>query len=128
VGSAVARPRLDGRFVEFELDIEAEPIQHALYTFGFDQRHGLFTVIAMDNTGSYFVSGKGKRDGSRIPMYGTDDDPVMRSMGFDKEFVIVLDARSADHVRIEIRFIDTRTPARTELPFMAFDLRREPSL
>jgi hypothetical protein len=124
VGSADARSRLGGRFVEFELDLEAGPIRHALYTFGFDRRHDVFTVIAMDNTGPYFVTGRGKREGSRIAMYGTDEDPVMREMGFDKEFVIALDARSVDHIRIEILFIDTRTPARTELPFMAFDLRR----
>ena len=34
-------------------------------------------------------------------MYGKDEDPVMRSMGLDKEFVIVLDVQSDGKVLIE---------------------------
>ena len=124
IGSASARMRLEGRFLEVELRLEAGPIRHALYTFGFDRRHDEFTVAAMDDTGTYAVVAKGVRDDSRIKMYGADDDPVMTALGFTKEFVIVLDVRSEDRFRIETLFIDTRTPERTEMPFMSFELGR----
>lgn len=124
VGTAVGRTRLNGQFVEVAIEAEAGPIQSALYTFGFDDRHGRFTVIAMDNTGTYWVTARGMRDGEVVPMVGEDDDPVMTEMGLDKEFVIELEIAGPDAARIETRFIDTRTPARTELPFLAFELRR----
>ena len=124
IGSASARLRLEGRFLEVELWLEAGPIRHALYTFGFDRRHGEFTVAAMDDTGTYAVLARGVRDDSRIEMYGVDDDPVMTALGFTKEFVIVLDVRSPKRFSIETLFIDTRTPERTEMPFMSFELRR----
>ena len=57
-------------------------------------------------------------------MYGKDDDPVMRSMGLDKEFVIVLDVQSDDNVLIETLLVDTRTPDRNEMPFLSYELRR----
>ena len=119
-GTATARLRLGGRFLEVEVHLEQGPVRHAIYTFGFDRRHGVFNVVAMDDTGTYFVTaaGTGDTEGSRIAMYGTDDDPTMTAMGLDKEFAIVLDVPSDDRFSIETRFIDTRTPARTELPFM----------
>ena len=100
------------------------PIRHAVYTFGFDRRHGIYTVIAMDETGTYWVTAKGAFDGGSIVMYGTDEDPVMRSMGLDNEFVILLHSRTSDRFEIETRFIDTRTPERREMSFLRFDLRR----
>ena len=123
-GSATAVSLLDGRFIEVEIVADAGPVRHALYMFGFDRRHAVYTVVAMDDSGTYWVTGKGTRDGMRIPMYGEDEDPVMRSMGLDKEFAIVLHVPSADHVQIETRFIDTRTPERLEMSFITFDLRR----
>ena len=124
VGSAEAVSRLEGRFLEVEIFADAGPVQHALYTFGFDGRHELYTVVAMDDSGTYWVTGMGIREGNRISMYGKDEDPVMRSMGLDKEYVIVLHVHSSDGVEIETRLIDTRTPERREMSFMTFDLRR----
>jgi hypothetical protein len=57
-------------------------------------------------------------------MYGQDDEPVMTAMGFEKEFVIVLRWYSDNRIGIETLFIDTRTPARTEMPFIEFVLER----
>ena len=124
VGTATAAPVLDGRFVEFDLRAEGTPIRRALYTFGFDTRHGHFTVMARDESGPYWVTATGVADGSRIPMYGVDDDPVMASMGYVKEFVIELELRSESEIVIATRFIDNRTEARTELPFLSFVLTR----
>ena len=59
-------------------------------------------------------------------MYGQDNDPVMRSMGLEKEFVIQLTVTSPDRITIAIRFIDNRTEARREIPFLEFELRRSP--
>jgi hypothetical protein len=123
-GSATAVSRLDGRFVEVEVVADAGPVRHALYTFGFDRRHDHYTVVAMDDTGTYWVTGKGTRNGTQISMYGEDEDPVMRSMGLDKEFAIVLHVYSSGHVEIETVLLDTRTAERREISFFTFDLRR----
>ena len=123
-GTATGHPRLDGRFLEVELTLNEGPIRHALYTFGFDRRHDEYTVVAMDDTGTYFVTAKGAREGDRVVMYGQDDEPVMTAMGFEKEFVIVLRWYSDNRIGIETLFIDTRTPARTEMPFIEFVLER----
>ena len=124
VGSATAVSRLDGRFLEVEIVADADPVRHAIYTFGFDRRHEVYTVVAMDDTGTYWVTGRGTRDGTQISMYGEDEDPVMRAMGFDKEFAIILHVHSSDHVEIETRLIDPRTAERREMSFFTFDLRR----
>ncbi len=123
-GTARALSLLDGRFLRIEILAEGGPVTHAIYTFGFDRRHGRYIVSAMDDSGTYWVTAHGARDGSAIRMYGTDDDPVMASMGYEKEFAIVLYLHEPDRIEIETLFIDTRTPERNELPFMSFELRR----
>ena len=123
-GTARAATVLDGRFLRIEIMADAGPVTHAIYTFGFDRRYGRYIVSAMDDSGTYWVSAQGARDGSAIRMYGKDDDPVMTSMGYEKEFAIVLHLHEPDRVEIETLFIDTRTPERNALPFMSFDLRR----
>lgn len=86
------------------------------FQIGFDRRHGRFTLIAMDNSGTYFVTSQGKADPKtgRIKLNGKDDDPYMKSLGFTKEFAHVLDLSNPDRFTITVLFIDTRTPARTE--------------
>ena len=124
VGEATARLRLGGRFLEIEIASSMGPVRQAIYTFGFDDRHGHYTVIAMDQTGTYWVSAQGVAEGGSIPMYGRDDDPVMKSMGLEKEFVIHLTIISANQITIVTRFIDNRTAVRREIPFLEFELRR----
>ncbi len=124
VGSATARLRLGDRFLEVELVSDSGPVRHAIYTFGFDRRHGVYTVVAFDDSGTYSVTARGMATGGRIMMYGKDEDPVMRSMGLDKEFVIVLDVQSDGKVLIETLLVDTRTPDRNEMPFLSYELRR----
>ncbi len=124
VGSAIAHLRLGDRFLEMELILDSGPIRKAIYIFGFDRRHGTYTVAAFDDTGTYWVTAQGTATGGRIAMYGEDEDPVMRSMGLDKEFAIVLDVQSEDQVSIETLYVDTRTPARTEMPAFSYQLQR----
>jgi hypothetical protein len=123
-GQATATTKLGGRYVEVDIRASAGPLEHAVYTLGFDRRHGRYTVIAMDDAGTYWVSGTGARDGQEIAMYGTDDDPRMAAMGLEKAFVIVLHLFGDDHAGIETRFIDTRTDERREMSFHTFELRR----
>lgn len=123
-GSGMVVPRLGRRFIELELSLDAGPFRNAIYTLGFDSRHEEYTVIAMDDSGTYWVTGRGARDANTVPMYGQDEDPVMRSMGLDKEYVIELRLHSSDRFDLETRLIDTRTPERREIPFLKLELIR----
>ena len=126
-GTAAAKTRIGGRFLEIEATIEDGPVSQVLYVLGFDTRHRTYNIIAFDNTGTYFVTAAGDTT-SRPPhivMYGTDDDPAMREMGFDKAFAFVWHLGSLNHFSIQTRWIDTRTPAREEHLFMTLEFTRE---
>ena len=82
----------------------------------------MYTVLAFDDTGTYWVSAQGTEEDGRIKMYGKDDDPVMTAMGFEKEFVIVLDIQSEDRISIETYYIDTRTPECSEMLGLSYQL------
>lgn len=123
-GTATIRSRLGDRFTEIEFRIADAPISHGIYLLGFDGRHDEHTVVFMDDSDSYWVTARGVREGPRIAMYGTDRDPNMEAMGLTKEFVFVLSLDGPDRFRMETRFIDTRTSARTELPFLTLEFRR----
>jgi Protein of unknown function (DUF1579) len=96
-------------------------------TLGFDRRHGEHTIIAMDDMGTYSVQSRGKADAKtgKIRMRGTDDDPVMKAMGYTKEFVHQLEWKSDDAFSIEVFFVDTRTPERKELKAMEYAFMRK---
>ena len=123
-GLAVGRPLLDGRFVEVEVRADRGPVRRALYTFGFDDRHGEFTVLAMDEAGTYWVTARGVREGSRVAMRGSDDDPDMAAMGLEKAFVIELGLPEDGVASIDTRLVDTRTDERPEQPWFGFELHR----
>jgi hypothetical protein len=124
VGYAEGRLRLGDRFLELEIHSQAGPVLHAIYTFGFDRRHGEYTVSAMDETGTYAVHARGWAEGDRVVMRGTDDDPVMTAMGLEKAFAIVLTTPEPSMAVVETRLVDTRTEERREMPFFSFVLRR----
>lgn len=96
------------------------------FTIGFDRRNERYSLIAMDTFGTYFVTSHGKKDEKtgKLKLYGKDDDPYMKSLGYDKEFVHVIDLQSDDEFTIEVHFIDTRTPERKEIKAMAFHFTR----
>ena len=125
-GTAGARLRLDGRFLEIETSVDGGPVRQTVHMLGYDMRHGKYTIVLFDNTGTYFVTASSEPDATppRIALYGVDDDPTMKAMGLDKEFVFVVNMESPDRFRIETRFIDTRTNAREEHSFMTLEFRR----
>ena len=51
---------------------------------------------------------------------------ALRAGGYQSEFVIVLDLLSEHRLRIETLLVDTRTAERNEIPFLAYELRRDP--
>ena len=133
VGSATAGERAGGRIVEFTLEGELGPMSTAVYLVGFDRRHAAYIVLAMDDSGDYWVDARGPRVGPVITALGVDDDPQFAQMGLTKEFVLAItldDAHDPDReifpsrMSIETRFIDTRTADREEIAFLSFDLRR----
>ena len=97
------------------------------FTIGFDRRHQHYVLIAMDTSGTYFVSSKGKADPETglIKLYGKDDDPYMKSMGYEKEFAHALDLSNTDQFSIRVLYVDTRTPERRESTGMLFRFTRK---
>jgi|GEM_PF-2293107 len=97
------------------------------FQIGFDRRHEEYILIAMDNSGTYFVTSQGneKTKDGRIRLWGKDEDPYMKKMGLKKEFLHVLDLRNPDKLTIEVLFLDTRTEKRKEMPGMKFIFTRK---
>jgi len=125
-GAATNRMTVGGRFLQVEYQAQgAKGATEGIFIAGFDPRHRHHTLIAMDSFGLYFVTSQGKPDASgKLCLLGSDDDPTMKAMGFTKEFVHVVDFKSADEFSIEVRFIDTRTPERKEMKFMTYSFVR----
>jgi hypothetical protein len=128
VGKAEAKAILGGRFVDVTFTVDKGPVKgEHRYTLGFDRRHGEYTIVAADTTGTYFVTARGKPDAERpdqIRMHGTDNDPIMKRRGLDKKFQFVLRLSSDNTFSVEIVFVDTRTKENNQLPFAAFIFKR----
>lgn len=116
-GRANSYMTMENRFlwIGYNTDNKKRPFKGS-FQIGFDRRHGHFTLIAMDTSGTYFVTSRGKLDTKtrKARLVGKDDDPYMKSLGFTKEFAHVLDFSSPDRFVITVMFIDNRTPKRTE--------------
>jgi hypothetical protein len=123
---ADARMIAGGRFLQIEYS-GAERAADGIFCIGFDRRHQRFALVAIDSYGTYFVTSQGKRDEATrtLKLYGKDDDPVMKSLGHTKEFIHILDFRNDDEFVIEVWFVDTRTPQRREIKFMAYKFNRD---
>ena len=127
-GAADSRMTVGGRFLQVEYQAKGEAdATEGLFTLGFDSRHQRHTLIAMDSFGTYFVTSQGQRDAKsgKIRMSGADDDPVMKALGYTKEFVHVLDLRGPEEFVIEVWFVDTRTAARKEFKYMDYTFKRK---
>ena len=96
------------------------------FTLGFDRRHGRYDLIGMDSYGTYFIVSRGKADEEtgRIKLYGTDDDPYMASLGYEKAFAHEIDMSENDGFSIDVFYIDTRTEERKEQRAMRFVFKR----
>lgn len=97
------------------------------FIIGYDRRHERFDLIAMDTDGTYFITSHGKRDekSGTIKLYGVDDDPYMKKMGFEKEFGHFVTFVEPDKFTVDVIFIDTRTPDRREDKGMKFVFERK---
>lgn len=75
------RAILGGRFLESRSsgELMGMPVE-ALALYGFDRRHGKYTVVGFDTFGTYWVTGAGAMDPATrtVAMDGTDDDPITR--------------------------------------------------
>ena len=93
---------------------------------GMDRRHSEYTIQSMDSWGTYFVTARGKRkaDSKLIKLYGTDDDPHMKSMGFTKEFAFALDFTASNKFSVKVYMIDNRTPNRREMLMMEYQFTK----
>lgn len=116
-----------GRFLlcEFDAKRDDEPAA-GIFMLGIDRRHGEYTIQSMDSWGTYFVTARGKRkaDSNVIKLYGTDDDPQMKSMGLTKEFAYGLDLTASNKFSIKVYMVDNRTPNRREMLMMVYRFTR----
>ncbi len=114
--------------IEFETRGGAGPLTltDGLFTIGFDRRHRVYTISAMNSFGTYPLHSVGKADAKTgiVTMLGTDDDPILQATGFGGEFVHRLTFRSDDELRIEYLFIDSRTEDRKEIKALDFVFKR----
>jgi len=127
-GTAQQRMTTGGRFLFIEFATQgAAGALEGTFTLGFDARHERFALMATDSYGTYFVTSQGKRDAAtgKLRLLGGDEDPMMKSMGFTKEFMHVIDFRGPDEFVIEVHFVDTRTPERRELKAMEYVFKRK---
>jgi hypothetical protein len=127
-GNAENRAIVGGRFLQVEYQAKGKAGDtEGVFIVSFDSRHKRYALVALDNFGTYFVTSQGKRDDAtgKIKMLGTDDDPMMKALGFTKEFVHVMDLRSDDEFAVEVWIVDTRTPARKEMKYMEYVFKRK---
>lgn len=82
--------------------------------------------MAADIGGTYFVTASGKRDSETktIKVYGKDNDPMMKKMGFDKEFAFALSLQDEDQFSVVVYWIDTRTSERNEIVGLSYSFTR----
>ncbi|NNM31004.1 MAG: DUF1579 family protein, partial [Akkermansiaceae bacterium] len=127
-GKATMRMAVKGRFLVCEFRAgEGRLEQTGIFIVGFDRRHGEWTLQAMDDSGTYAVFSRGKQEDGpdRIKLYGTDDDPHMKAMGYEKAFAHVLDIAEPDRFAIELYLIDTRSENRREHKTMTYEFTRK---
>lgn len=104
-GSARARSLIGGRFLDVEVTLGEAELR---YTLGFDRRHGEYSLILIDDAGTYAVSARGPEVDGRIRMTGVDDDPYMAGLGLEKKFAFDLELSDAQRFALVLHFVDTR--------------------
>ena len=124
-GKATGATILGNRFLVLDGELGAKDNRSAFrFTIGFDRRNNEYEVTLLDNAGTYSVVARGKPDGERIRVFGTDNDPVMKKMGLAKKFAFELQLKQEDKFGIIIFFVDTRTPEEKLLPAFQYDFQR----
>ena len=126
-GRAKTHMMMDGRFLWIAHSVSGQAGSFkGAFMIGFDRRNSRYTLMGIDTHGTYTVTSQGKKDPmtGKIKLYGKDDDPNMKAMGFAKEFTHVLDFRTSNEFAIEVNYIDTRSPARHEMKAIEFIFSR----
>jgi len=127
-GNANSYMLVDGRFLWIGYGARGESgAFRGSFIIGFDRRNERYDLIGMDTTGTYFITSHGKpeKDSKRVKLLGKDDDPYMKSLGYEKEFAHVIDLSDPDRLVIEVLFIDTRTEERKEQKAMELVFTRK---
>jgi hypothetical protein len=125
-GSGENRTILGGRFLEMAaVTGEGAMETHGLILLGFDRRHEKYTLINMDNWGTYYITAAGTFDkaSGKIVMSGEDEDPVMEhTQVFDWTLQIIDD----DTYVFEVIFKDEmHTRGGPDFKMLEFTGRRE---
>ncbi len=107
-GRAVNTMILGGRFLKTEsrnADAASGMNTESLSTFGFDRRTGEYTVVGFDTMGTYYVTGKGKRDAGapQVVMQGELDETI-GGQPMRMKYDMVLRWIDADHYGMDIIF------------------------
>ncbi len=70
---------------------------------GFDRRHGEYTLVALDNGGTYWITASGPLDEETqtIQMSGEDDDPIF---GFTQTYTMHMRLVDDDEIHSEVIF------------------------
>ena len=115
-GRAKCYMMMDGRFLWIAYNVAGKAgAFKGAFMIGFDRRNSRYTLTGIDTHGTYCIFSHGKKDAEtgKIKLYGKDDDPHMKAMGFDKEFAHELDFKNAENFTINVYYIDNRTPKRS---------------
>lgn len=126
-GTSINTMLVENRFlqIQFAASKASEEVS-GVFIIGFDRRNLEYQMTGMDTWGTYYVSATGKRlpECNTIKLYGKDNDPNMKKIGFDKEFGYSCTFENENMFVIDVFFIDTRTAARNELKFMEYRFSR----
>lgn len=107
-GRAVNTMVLGGRFLKTE-SRNADPASglniESLSLFGFDRRTGEYTVVGFDTMGTYYVTGRGKREAGaqQVAMQGEVDETI-GGQSMRMKYDMVLRWIDADHYGMDIIF------------------------
>ena len=126
-GRAKCHMMMDGRFLWIAYNVAgAAGTFKGAFMLGFDRRHSRYTLMGIDTFGTYPIRSMGAKnpETGRLDLTGKDDDPHMKSLGFDKEFAHVIDLKGKDELVIDVFYIDTRTAKRARRKAMTFSFVR----
>jgi hypothetical protein len=105
-GTCQNRMILGGRFLLSESKSgEGQMAVESMIIVGFDRRHKKYTTVALDTTGTYWVTAAGLYDDSKkaIVMYGEDVDPAL---GHTQKYDMVTRVISPTQYVTEVIFKD----------------------
>lgn len=127
LGTSMNTMLVGNRFLQIQFAVKQDTLEaNGVFVIGFDRRNLEYQMTGMDTWGTYYVTASGKRleKSNTIKLYGKDNDPFMKKMGFEKEFGYSCTFENENKFVIEVFFVDTRTPARNELKAMDYKFTR----